>query len=246
MVLQLTMKRDEKCPKWWYEETDPVGVDYSSAELVQRYDDRHQKLRDYEKNSEIIINRLGLDTDSTVIDLGAGTGAFALYAAKQCRKVYAVDVSAIMLDYCRTKGETEGLRNIVYCHGGFLTYEHDAAPVDAIVSILVLHHLPDFWKLVGLKRAAEMLKPDDRLFLCDIVFPSETANLEAELNAWVTSIAKQSGPELAAEAETHIREEYSTYDWVMEGLLARAGFEIENAESHGRLQATYVCAKSGP
>jgi len=36
------------------------------------------------------------------------------------------------------------------------------------------------------------------------------------------------------------------YDWVMEGLLARAGFEIESAESHGRLQATYVCAKSGP
>ncbi len=182
MVLQLTMKRDEKRPKWWYEETDPAGVDYSSAKLVQRYDDRHQKLRDYEKNSEIIINRLGLDTDSTVIDLGAGTGAFALHAAKHCQKVYAVDVSATMLDYCRTKGETAGLWNIVYCHGGFLTYEHDAAPVDAIVSIFVLHHLPDFWKLVGLKRAAEMLKPDGRLFLCDIVFPSETANLEAEFD----------------------------------------------------------------
>lgn len=170
MVSQRTMKRDEKRPKWWYEETDPAGVDYSSAELVQRYD----------------------------------------------------------------------------CHGGFLTYEHDAAPVDAIVSIFVLHHLPDFWKLVGLKRAAEMLKPYGRLFLCDIVFPSETANLEAELNAWVTSIAKQSGPELAAEAETHIRDEYSTYNWVMEGLLARAGFEIGSAEYSGRLQATYVCAKSGP
>lgn len=59
--MQRTMNRDEKRPKWWYEETDPVGVDYSSAELVQRYDDRHQKLRDYEKNSEIIMNDTILD-----------------------------------------------------------------------------------------------------------------------------------------------------------------------------------------
>ena len=56
------MKKDKQRPTWWYDEMDPAGVDYSSVELVQRYDDMHQKLRDYEKNSEIIINRLGLDT----------------------------------------------------------------------------------------------------------------------------------------------------------------------------------------
>lgn len=112
------MKRDEQRPKWWYEETKSAGVDYTSAELVQRYDDMHQRFRDYEKNSEAIINLLKLDVNSTVIDMGAGTGAFALHAAKHCRKVYAVDVSEDMLEYCRTKGEEAGLRNIVYCHGG--------------------------------------------------------------------------------------------------------------------------------
>jgi hypothetical protein len=52
------MKRDEQRPRWGYEETKSATVDYTSAELVQRYDDMHQRFRDYEKNSEGIINLL--------------------------------------------------------------------------------------------------------------------------------------------------------------------------------------------
>ena len=66
-----------------------------------------------------------------------------------------------------------------------------------------------------------MLKSGGRFFLFDIVFPSAAEDMRVQLDAWVVSIAEQSGPELAAEAEIHIREEYSTYDWVMEGLLKR-------------------------
>ena len=203
----------------------------------------HQRFRDYEKDSDAIIKLLDLDSNSTVIDMGAGTGAFALHAAKHCRKVYAVDVSSAMLERCRKKSEEMGLSNVLYCHGGFLTYDHEAEPADAIVSIAVLHHLPDFWKLVALRRAAGMLKKGGRFFLFDIVFPSAAEDLEDKLDGWVRSIAKQSGHELAAEAEIHIREEYSTYDWVMEGLLKRAGFEIESAEYGDGFQATYVCIR---
>ena len=124
-----------------------------------------------------------------------------------------------------------------------MTYEHEAEPADAMVSIAALHHLPDFWKLVGLTRAAEMLKAGGRFFLFDIVFPSAAEDMGGRLDAWVRSTALQSGPELAAEVETHIREEYSTYDWVMEGLLKRTGFEIESAEYADGFQATYVCIR---
>jgi len=219
-----------KTPKWTYDEMKQTGVDYSSVEQVQHYDDMHQRFRDYEKNSNAIIKLLNLDSNSTVIDMGAGTGAFALHAAKHCRKVYAVDVSSAMLEHCRKKGEGMGLSNVLYCHGGFLTYEHEAEPADAMVSIAALHHLPDFWKLVALRRAAGMLKAGGRFFLFDIVFPSATKDLEDRLDAWVRSIAERSGHELAAEAKIHIREEYSTYDWVMEGLLERAGFKIETGD----------------
>ena len=192
-----------------------TGVDYSSVKQVQQYDDLHQRFRDYEKDSDAIIKLLELDSNSTVIDMGAGTGAFALRAAKHCRKVYAVDVSSAMLERCRKKGEEMGLSNVLYCHGGFLTYDHEAEPADAMVSILALHYLPDFWKLVALTRAAGMLKAGGRLFLFDIVFPSEATDLEDQINTGIRLIAKQSGHELAAEAEIHIREEYSSYDWVM-------------------------------
>jgi ubiquinone/menaquinone biosynthesis C-methylase UbiE len=232
-----------KTPEWTYDEMKQTGVDYSSVEQVQQYDDLHQRFRDYEKDSGAIIKLLELDSNSTVIDMGAGTGAFALHAAKHCRKVYAVDVSSAMLERCRKKGEEMGLSNILYCHGGFLTYEHEAEPADAMVSIAALHHLPDFWKLVALTRAAGMLKAGGVLFLFDIVFPSAAKDLEGRLDAWVRSIAERSGHELAAEANIHIREEYSTYDWVMEGLLERAGFKIESSEYGDGFQATYVCIR---
>ena len=87
-----------------------------------------------------------------------------------------------------------------------------------------------------------MLKDGGRLLLFDIVFPSDLDNLDSELDKWIQSIAEQSGPEMAAETEVHIREEYSTYDWIMEGLLKHAGFEIDSSEYNG-FQATYVCTK---
>ncbi|RCV65015.1 hypothetical protein C5S53_06000 [Methanophagales archaeon] len=38
------MKREEQRPKWRHDETKSVGVDYTRAELVQRYDDMPQSI----------------------------------------------------------------------------------------------------------------------------------------------------------------------------------------------------------
>jgi ubiquinone/menaquinone biosynthesis C-methylase UbiE len=231
-------------PKWFYDEMKHAGVDYADPAQVQMYDARHQKFRDYQKASAAIINQLGLSAEHTVIDMGAGTGAFALHAAPRCKQVYAVDVSPAMLDCARQKAEQAGLKNIAFCHGGFLTYEHRAEPADAMVSVAALHHLPDFWKLVGLKRAAKMLGPRGRLYLFDVVFPSNMDDYEVCFDGWVQSMAEKVGADFAAEAETHIRDEYSTYDWVMEGFLDRAGFHIDRAEYADGFGATFLCTKA--
>ena len=235
---QLTSKAN-----WFYDEMRHSGVDYNDLAQVQAFDEKHQKFRDYEKASQAIVDRLGLGPGDTVIDMGAGTGAFALCAARTCKTVYAVDVSQAMLDYAGQKAEKAGLKNIVFCHGGFLTYEHAAELADALVSVAVLNHLPDFWKLVGLKRASEMLKPGGRLYLFDIVFPSDIAGYEARFDDWINSFGQKVGPDFAAEGETHIRDEHSTYAWVMEGLLERAGFCIDSAEYADGFGATYICTK---
>jgi hypothetical protein len=41
--------------------------------------------------------------------------------------------------------------------------------------------------------------------------------------------------------ETHVREEYSTYAWVLEGFLERAGFEIVESTLSDPEYAEYLC-----
>jgi hypothetical protein len=41
--------------------------------------------------------------------------------------------------------------------------------VDAVVTTLALHHLPDFWKGMALKRVHGMLKRGGRLYIHDVI-----------------------------------------------------------------------------
>jgi ubiquinone/menaquinone biosynthesis C-methylase UbiE len=229
-------------PNWFYDEYKYAGVDYANPEQVAVYDARHQRFRDYRKFAENIMNRLALGADATVIDLGVGTGAFALNAAPHYKMVYAVDVSDAMLSYTRAKAELAGLENIAFRKGGFLTYEHVGAPADGVVSSAVLHHLPDMWKWAGLLNVAKMLKPGGKFYLFDVVFPMMT-DYAAAFGGWVDTYAAKVGPEFAKEVETHVRDEFSTFDWVMEGMLRRAGFRIDSADYGDSFGATYLCTK---
>lgn len=227
---------------WFYDEYRYAGVDYTNPEQVAVYDQRHQRFRDYKKATEAILARLGLGAEHTVIDLGSGTGAFLVNAAPHLKRIYAVDVSLPMLDYARHKVEQAGLTNVSFHHGGFLTYQHTTEAVDAIISVAALHHLPDMWKGVALLRCYEMLKPGGQFYLYDIVFPF-AKDYAAPLQGWIDDFVAKVGPEFAPEVETHIRDEFSTYDWVMEGLLRRAGFSIQSAEYNDGFGATYLCKK---
>jgi ubiquinone/menaquinone biosynthesis C-methylase UbiE len=84
-------------PGWQYNETKPCGVNYNDVWHAWAYDQRQQGFRDYKTESNDIIALLGLDKNQKVIDMGCGTGAFAINAAKHLKKVYAVDVSNAML-----------------------------------------------------------------------------------------------------------------------------------------------------
>jgi putative AdoMet-dependent methyltransferase len=106
----------------------------------------------------VIAGTLALGKDDVVVDLGAGTGAFAVPGAKYCRKMIAVDTSKPMLDFGAQKAKAAGVANIEFVHAGFLTYAHRDEAADAVVSRMALHHLPDFWKVVALDRVRALLK----------------------------------------------------------------------------------------
>jgi ubiquinone/menaquinone biosynthesis C-methylase UbiE len=221
----------------------PCGVKYNNMILAHMYDSCHRLFRDYKQEAELIVDLLALGPDATVIDMGCGTGAFAVHAAPYFRKVHAVDVSKAMLRRARRKAKKARLDNIEFHHGGFLTYEHRAEPADAVSSVAVLHHLPDFWKLVGLQRMAAMLKPRGKLYLFDVVFSFDTTRYESSCKRFVKTMSARMGSTGQIESETHLRSEYSTCDWIMEGLLNRAGFDVTSVDRKDDFLVAYVCTK---
>jgi len=229
-------------PSWQWNEMEQVGVDLADPDKADAYRTSAHKLG-FARRFPGIMEALRLSPDAALIDMGCGPGAFALYAAQRCGRVFAADVSSAMLDLARTDAAAAGVTNVEFHHAGLLTYEHQSEPADAAVCVTVLHHLPDFWKLAGLRRLARMLRPGARLYLFDVVFsfpPGETARAFGDM---IRDLDKRVGPGLARDAETHLREEFSTYDWVMEGLLERAGFEIAKADYESEVTASYVCVR---
>ncbi len=82
--------------------------------------------------------------------IGTGTGQFAIAAAQKCHKVYAIDVSKPMLEYAEQQAKKENINNIEWLNQGFLNLDFPGIKFDHIISNAVLHHLPDFWKLIAL------------------------------------------------------------------------------------------------
>ncbi len=226
---------------WRWDEAVPISLDFGDRQVVAAYEERHRKFRDIDGENAAVLARLDLKPDAVAGDFGCGTGAFARAAARKCAVVVAIDLSAAMLDYVAWKAKEEGLGNIVCRRGGFLTYEHEGPRFDALHSSLALHHLPDFWKQAALDRLAGMLKPGGKFHLMDVVFAPE--NREANIEAWIGKIGAQAGPEGAESIRSHVRKEFSTYTWILEGLLARAGFRIDAAECADGVLANYYCTR---
>lgn len=228
-------------PAWFYNELQQVGVDFEDTEQVAAFD-RNQGSS--AATEQALIDRLGISRQHTVIDLGTGTGSFAIQAARNCTWVQAVDVSPAMLNYAQKQAQKANVFNITFHHSGFLTYEHQAEPVDFIVTKAAFHHLPDFWKMVACLRMAAMLKDGGVLYLRDVVFSFAPAEYRDRIDAWIDRVAKPPGEGFTRQDfETHVREEHSTFGWIIEGMLQRAGFKIVEADYFAPEYAQYVCQK---
>ena len=190
-----------------------------------------------------LLEARGFGADSTLIDFGAGTGWFAVAAAARCRRVIAVDVSPAMLATIERRAADERISNLEIVQAGFLSYEHTGELADFAYSRNALHHLPDYWKALALRRVATVLKPGGVLLLRDIVFSFDPADADEVIGAWLDSAAATPDEGWTREElETHVRDEHSTFSWLLEPMLERAGFAIESADLGTRgVFAEYVC-----
>jgi ubiquinone/menaquinone biosynthesis C-methylase UbiE len=227
---------------WQHDEFEQVGTDYGNKAEAEIYDASHSDFRDMESESLNVLDSLGIKAGDSVIDFGSGTGTFAIQAARRGAKVYAVDVSQAMLDCARSKAMQADVSNIAFHHAGFLTYEHADQPVDAVVTTFSFHHLPDFWKGIALKRVHSMLRTGGQLYIYDVIL-NETDVLN-NIQALIEKLGKAGGNLLREDTERHFKHEYSTYDWIIDGLLLRAGFTVKSKHIEAGVLGTYICTKS--
>lgn len=227
---------------WQYDEATQVGTDYGDQSEVSAYDERMQRLRNTEAEAKDIERALCLTPESTVWEIGTGTGQCAIALSRAVKHVYATDVSLAMLEYARSKAKRQGIANVTFAEGGFLSGFRPAHPVDGIVSQLALHHLPDFWKSRAVVAAANSLRSGARLYLRDVVFQSTTSDYDAFFQAVIEGVRAHAGEEVARQTVQHIKTESSTLDWILEGLITRAGLKIVEKQGDGFVSA-YVCEK---
>jgi SAM-dependent methyltransferase len=229
---------------WWLDERAYAGRENLDEQHVRRYDAKMDAQAAEE--SRLLQDQGVLDPTTSVVDLGAGTGQFALAAAGVCRSVVAVDVSPVMLARLAEKIDARGLGNVRTVRAGFLSYRHEGPPADLVYSRFALHHLPDFWKAIALSRAAGMLRPGGVLRLWDVVYGFEPAAAERRIDAWIeeTVSADVERGWTRSELAEHVRDEHSTFTWLLEPMIERAGFAITEAQhSASGVFAQYMYTK---
>ena len=117
-------------------------------------------------------------------------------------------------------------------------------PADAVYTRNALHQLPDFWKARALDRIWGLLRPGGVLRLHDLIYDFQPSEAEAVFGRWLEGAADD--PALgstSADFAEHVRTEHSTFRWLLEPMLAAAGFQILTVEFSGSVYGAYTCQK---
>ena len=93
-----------------------------------------------------------------------------------------------------------------------------------------------------MSRIFAALKPGANFFLRDIVFVRTPDGTERDVEEWAEfSITNHDFNRDSV--VTHMRDEYSTFGWVIERMLSDAGFVLTSADYHAPLHGTYLLRK---
>src|SRR5262252_1392805 len=222
---------------WYYNQRRRLGLDNAVAAIYDRHDDSDIRAR-------AALAALGVQRGWRVADIGCGNGVLATEAALMGAEVDAVDISPAMLALAKVyAGDRKaGIRTQ---SAGLLSFAYQPNSYDLIVSEFTLHHLPDFWKAVAISRFNNELKPGANFYLRDIVFVGMPDGSERDVDEWADFIVKNH--DFARDSVvTHMRDEYSTFGWVMERMLTEVGFTLVSADYHAPLHGTYLLQKPKP
>lgn len=90
--------------------------------------------------AEQLLDHLDIQGSMSVLDLGAGTGYFAIPAARRTEgTIYTLDVEPRMLERISERSGEEGLSNIQTVEGVFEHIPLEDQKVDRVIASMVLH-----------------------------------------------------------------------------------------------------------
>jgi 2-polyprenyl-3-methyl-5-hydroxy-6-metoxy-1,4-benzoquinol methylase len=219
---------------WYYNERRRIGLDSAVASIYDRHDDRDLRAR-------AALTMLGVRPGWRVADIGCGNGIMACEAAQMGAEVDAIDISPAMLALAEIQARDRKVA-IRTQSAGLLSFDYQPDTYDLIVSEFALHHLPDFWKAVALARIFAALKPGASFYLRDIVFVGAPDGEERDIEQWADFSIKNHDFDRDS-VVTHMRDEYSTFGWVIERMLTDAGFALASVDYHAPLHGTYLLHK---
>ncbi|GGO86249.1 hypothetical protein GCM10011348_36670 [Marinobacterium nitratireducens] len=109
----------------------------------------------YRKKLE--VTRRYFRPDWEVLEFGCGTGGTAIVHAPHVKHILAIDISARMLEFARSKAGQAGVQNICFQQGTLDSLQCNAESFDAVLGLNILHLLEDVDAAVT--RVYELLKP---------------------------------------------------------------------------------------
>jgi 2-polyprenyl-3-methyl-5-hydroxy-6-metoxy-1,4-benzoquinol methylase len=222
---------------WYYNERRQIGLGSAVASIYDRDDDRDLRAR-------AALTMLGVQRGWRVADIGCGNGVLACEAALLGAEVDAIDISPAMLALAEIQARDRRVA-IRTQAAGLLSFAYEPDTYDLIVSEFALHHLPDFWKAVALSRIFCALKPASSFYLRDIVFTGNLDGRERDVEQWADFNIRNHDFSRDS-VVSHMRDEYSTFGWVIERMLADVGFTLVSADYHAPLHGTYLLRKPKP
>ena len=149
------MSRNKLSVKDFY---DSLAADYDAEQDAANFrfvrEPEKELIRDFFEKEQF--------TDSSILEIGAGTGRFSLLFAAACKSYTAVDLSPAMLQQLTQKAEKEHITNITPIEGDFLQTPISGT-FDYIVSFTAIEYILD--KKALFRKMAQLLKPSGKLFI---------------------------------------------------------------------------------
>jgi putative AdoMet-dependent methyltransferase len=92
-------------------------------------------------------------------------------------------------------------------------------------------------------RIADLLKDGGRFCLRDVVYSFEISEYRDYFAKFFAQASIRAGDEFVHLMSDHVKNEYSTLDWILQGMIERAGLDVIRSEHIHGFFGLYLCTK---